>query len=468
MSTALGPGDADADSLLLIAQLSLEDLEEVNDHRKGKGRAGSALPDDQVAVDEQLRYFRDLRSQLEDHALACSLERAWRTDRDILNIIAAIDQAEGDDRNAAVALSNGQPLPPASQHQRSLAALNASLASSASLDPEVAVGGAVTVEIDDKGEEPQRADLASASSQSELGNQFLDLDAPPAYSQRSQPSRVDCIICTENKRKTHLLRAPCGHYYCRACIVDLIDSATRDETLFPVRCCHRPFPVDDFTPYLSARQHNLFRKKAFEFGTPPEARLYCCNPTCSIFLGPAGSSRADVVCPDCQTIICTECRSASHPGDACTVAAALLELKALALAEHWQTCPGCSAMVELVQGCYHMTCRCRSQFCYLCAAPWKTCPCPQWTEARLVDDAERRVLNEHGERAAAVRPEQFRARVEQAVEQLRANHVCTDHRWRYRHGEGACEECHFYLPMFLMRCVHCQLLVCKRCSQNRL
>jgi hypothetical protein len=57
----------------------------------------------------------------------------------------------------------------------------------------------------------------------------------------------------------------------------------------------------------------------------------------------------------------------------------------------WARCYRCRMMVELTQGCYHMTCRCRAEFCYLCAAHWKTCPCPQWDEDRLLLDAQRRV-----------------------------------------------------------------------------
>lgn len=42
-------------------------------------------------------------------------------------------------------------------------------------------------------------------------------------------------------------------------------------------------------------------------------------------------------------------------------------------------------------GCYHMTCRCKTEFCYLCKATWKTCRCVQWDERRLFRVAEERV-----------------------------------------------------------------------------
>jgi hypothetical protein len=134
-----------------------------------------------------------------------------------------------------------------------------------------------------------------------------------------------------------------------------------------------------------------------------------------------------------------------------------------------------------------MTCRCSTQFCYLCAALWKTCDCRQWDDQRLLDDAERRVYNEFGAREAAARPEVFVDRVYQRMAALEQNHECLAHRWVYRRGGGCCEECLDHLQNFLMvrltsfecmdfadisyqlkRCRHCQVMVCKRCSVNRL
>jgi len=51
----------------------------------------------------------------------------------------------------------------------------------------------------------------------------------------------------------------------------------------------------------------------------------------------------------------------------------------------------CRFFVELEVGCYHMTCRCGHEFCYLCTSRWKTCSCPQWDEGRLLQQARRQV-----------------------------------------------------------------------------
>jgi hypothetical protein len=53
------------------------------------------------------------------------------------------------------------------------------------------------------------------------------------------------------------------------------------------------------------------------------------------------------------------------------------------LQEGWQVCGNCSSLVELEQGCNHMTCRCGYEFCYVCARHWKQCECALWDEGRL-------------------------------------------------------------------------------------
>ena len=96
-----------------------------------------------------------------------------------------------------------------------------------------------------------------------------------------------------------------------------------------------------------------------------------------------------------------------------------------------------------------MTCRCRTQFCYLCAARWKTCDCVQWDERRLIAAAREGVENEVGHAAVAAMPQAvFAERVEQRAAILRDNHE--RHSWRYREGGGRCGECRFKHPTYLM------------------
>jgi hypothetical protein len=262
---------------------------------------------------------------------------------------------------------------------------------------------------------------------------------------------MDCVICGDPTRHSQSLLASCSHWYCRGCLLDLVEASTRDETLHPLRCCRQPLSVASVLRLLPLELRSRFHEKSTEFGTPPTSRLYCPNQTCSAFLGASSEDMAEITCTTCNTRACTACKNQAHPDEDCTDNTQTLALKSLASEMGWQTCPGCHAVVELQQGCYHMTCRCSTQFCYLCAAQWKNCNCRLWDDQRLLDDAERRVNNEFGLQEAAARPAVFAHRVRHMVEELRDNHIeCVQHDWRFRYGGGCCEECYHNLPTFLM------------------
>ncbi|EIW55494.1 uncharacterized protein TRAVEDRAFT_129017 [Trametes versicolor FP-101664 SS1] len=291
----------------------------------------------------------------------------------------------------------------------------------------------------------------------------------------SRKQHHDCVSCLERIRGAEVL-APCGHHYDVPCVLELFAAATRDESLFPPRCCRQNIPLTMVQPFMAASALKTYREKAAEFGTPK--RVYCARPACSRFLGAqfeATPSRAApaLKCPavGCSTKTCSGCKnevksSTSHSCVATDADAAVLEL---AETSGWARCPGCRTLIELNQGCYHMTCRCKAQFCYLCQAPWKTCACPQWDEERLFHAAQARA---DGHPGLVFRREPWDRNpgglVQALMQQLREHHECTHERWQYRRGGGGCEECGNYLPHHLYRCRECRILACQRCRRNRL
>lgn len=233
--------------------------------------------------------------------------------------------------------------------------------------------------------------------------------------------------------------------------MSLVETSLRDESLHPLRCCHQPLPLEfGVFRFISISLRVQFLTKRLEYSIPAGSRVYCSNPRCSTFLDASGDMKRDLTCKNCDTVTCSQCKDNAHPRGDCSEHQSMLELRETATANRWQTCPGCHAIIELSQGCYHITCRCSTQFCYLCSARWKTCDCRQWDEERLLNDAERRVRNQFGNRGAQAQPAIHAERVNQRMEQLRENHECQVHSWRYRHGPGQCEECGDFLPVFLM------------------
>ena len=90
---------------------------------------------------------------------------------------------------------------------------------------------------------------------------------------------------------------------------------------------------------------------------------------------------------NCQAQTCSICKAERHVNSECPKDTDTTALLDTAREAGWTRCYRCGVLVELTIGCYHMTCRCRAEFCYVCSKPWKNCPCPQWDEHRLLTEA---------------------------------------------------------------------------------
>lgn len=222
-----------------------------------------------------------------------------------------------------------------------------------------------------------------------------------------------------------------------------------DEELFPPRCCKQEVPKNIIRTCLTSDALKTFEEKCIEFST--KFRLYCSNRACNHFLGSKADSPKNVMCDICYTMTCAMCSDPGHPNHVhCKDDDDAEVVLALGRQEGWQRCPGCRQLVELNVGCYHMTCRCRTQFCYLCAAIWKSCDCAQWDENRLVAAAEQRAVRMEGAQIARERQRDFAGFVDRIAQGLRTHHDCDHSHWVFRHGGGQCETCNDYLPSYLM------------------
>jgi hypothetical protein len=107
----------DLETERLVASLILQDLQGIQDAQKGKKRADTPMTDDQLALHDQLAAIMSHMSILEDLHIARKLDDALRLDRDCLEALSIINQAEIEDHNAALALRRGEALPPPSEAQ---------------------------------------------------------------------------------------------------------------------------------------------------------------------------------------------------------------------------------------------------------------------------------------------------------------------------------------------------------------
>ncbi|KAF2666261.1 hypothetical protein BT63DRAFT_54129 [Microthyrium microscopicum] len=182
---------------------------------------------------------------------------------------------------------------------------------------------------------------------------------------------ADCEVCSEAISFHQRVRLPCGHIFCVDCTLEYFRRATKDEVLYPPMCCTRQISLLLIRKDMPDDLSRAYEKAKLEFATLD--RTYCANPACGQFVPPTFIVDQQATCSHCDTVTHATARDK-----------AMEATQALADLNGWKTCYQCNRIVELNFGCYHMTCPCKAEFCYLCGAKWKTCDCSRWNEDRLL------------------------------------------------------------------------------------
>ncbi|KAH7446530.1 hypothetical protein KP509_01G060900 [Ceratopteris richardii] len=226
-----------------------------------------------------------------------------------------------------------------------------------------------------------------------------------------------CPICLEKKKKNEMLEVSgCHHGFCRVCVIQHMEVKIQAGQV-PVRCphvnCTQTFSLSECQSILSQKWTDILNKRLIEINMPESERVYCPFPKCSALMnrkdlvsnhdGASSSSSfsqslAPSRCMECFRLFCMDCRVLWHTNMTCREYQQLplhlrnaqdAKLQQLAMKQRWQRCGKCSRMIELAEGCYHMTCWCGYQFCYLCGEPWKndkqSCKCRLWDEDYLLE-----------------------------------------------------------------------------------
>lgn len=168
-----------------------------------------------------------------------------------------------------------------------------------------------------------------------------------------EKTSVECLICMDSFDADTVIKTPCQHYYCRNCMKRRFLEATRNESLYPPRCCDRDIPITIANVILNAEEQTAFVNKGREYRT--KDRIYCSSRQCSAFIHPT-QIRNDVgTCGSCRQRTCVFCKGAYHMGD-CPKDKSTQEVLKLAQKSGWRRCYSCKVMVELDKGCNHITC----------------------------------------------------------------------------------------------------------------
>ncbi|PGG97301.1 hypothetical protein GX51_07396 [Blastomyces parvus] len=213
----------------------------------------------------------------------------------------------------------------------------------------------------------------------------------------SVPERtVTCLTCLDDIPVSKAAQLACSHNMCEDCLKRVFTMSVTDPQHMPPKCCTSDhIPLRHVDKLFDVEFKIKWNKKYKEFTT--ENRLYCPTKDCGEWIKPsqihldtsggATGGRRFGICGSCSTKVCGLCNGQWHTGSECPKDDETRRFVEAAKENGWQRCYGCSAMVELTEGCNHMTCRCGAEFCIICAARWKTCACP-WFNHRYIAEVD--------------------------------------------------------------------------------
>ena len=191
--------------------------------------------------------------------------------------------------------------------------------------------------------------------------------------------KAECEVCCIEYEPKDLFTLPCGHFYCLECWKQHFLSYSNDCNL---KCmadkCKFPLPVFDVIKLINPQHKNQYINSIINYSLMSEGKFQVClRPGCDYFI-PISSKNIfqDASCK-CGFHICWNCKKESHSPLPCSLVEKwnFLIQKDVS-SDSWfikntKVCPSCKNPIEKNQGCDHMTCKCRYEFCWKCGQPWR-------------------------------------------------------------------------------------------------
>eukprot|EP01126_Amoeba_proteus_P048519 TRINITY_DN5609_c0_g1_i9.p1 TRINITY_DN5609_c0_g1~~TRINITY_DN5609_c0_g1_i9.p1 ORF type:complete len:164 (-),score=21.53 TRINITY_DN5609_c0_g1_i9:318-809(-) len=154
---------------------------------------------------------------------------------------------------------------------------------------------------------------------------------------------------------------------------------------FPLLCpspdCRTEVSESDLQVFMSASELQKYEEFLLSSFVETNSQDYSCCPTpdCSYYFF-YKDGEFDFICPRCKKRYCLKCKVEYHSECSCeeyqkwSVENGLADDKfyEFVYGSKCKQCRKCKKWVQKNSGCNHITCRCGSQFCYLCGGKW---PC---------------------------------------------------------------------------------------------
>lgn len=189
----------------------------------------------------------------------------------------------------------------------------------------------------------------------------------------------NCSICCDDKPVLIMITLKCSHTFCSHCLRAYADGKVQSSQV-PIKCpqpgCKYCISATECRSFLPFTSFESLEKALSQANIDNSDRIYCPFPNCSVLLDSheclsaraSSSSQSDnscIECPVCKRFICVDCKVPWHSSMNCVEFQNLPEderdasdvsLHRLAQNKRWKRCQQCRTVIELTQGCYHMTC----------------------------------------------------------------------------------------------------------------
>ncbi|KAL4949279.1 hypothetical protein BDW69DRAFT_174795 [Aspergillus filifer] len=165
-----------------------------------------------------------------------------------------------------------------------------------------------------------------------------------------------CVVCYDEFTPKNMKDLSCEHRYCNGCLKTLFKVATDGEDFVQPQCCGTPIPLALIERELTSSEIKQFKSAEVEFLSVD--KIYCSDTSCDSFIASPYIKGDQATCPKCDHNTCIKCKNEYHVKEDCPADPALHAVLTLARDRGWQRCYACKTMVELGEGCYHITYAC--------------------------------------------------------------------------------------------------------------
>ncbi|XP_020586316.1 uncharacterized protein LOC110028697 isoform X2 [Phalaenopsis equestris] len=191
---------------------------------------------------------------------------------------------------------------------------------------------------------------------------------------------IECSTCGEDKHLSKMIEMDCSHDLCFDCMGIYVKTKFRSSPI-AVKCpqpkCKSYISNSVCRSFLPSSSFESLEGALAETEARNLWRFYCPFPDCSMLLhshhhSPDRESTLIksniycIECPECCRFVCSRCQVPWHSTMRCEEYQNLifdernvedLTLHQLARRNSWRRCQQCRQMLELVEGCYRVSCR---------------------------------------------------------------------------------------------------------------